>query len=111
MKGKPGNPNPKLGFSGGPGSGRKSIRGRLGRKTAKEEHERYMDELDLMYSAQDIEIIKEKVKQKKPISVREKMLLKEIEGNDRLIATHYGKVVPDKIILPGSGEIKISWKK
>ena len=111
MKGKPGNPNPKLGFSGGPGSGRKSIRGRLGRKTAKEEHERYMNELALMYEPSDIEIIKEKIRQKKPVSIREIMLLKEAGGNDRLIATHYGKVVPDKIILPGSGEIKISWKK
>src|SRR3990167_3261267 len=111
MKGKPGNPNPKLGFSGGPGSGRKSIRGKRGRKTAKEEHQRYMDELALMYEPSDIEIIKEKIRQKKPVSIREIMLLKEAGGNDRLIATHYGKVVPDKIILPGSGEIKISWKK
>ena len=103
-----GNPN----FSGGPGSGRKSIKGKRGRKTAKEEGERYDNEFALMYEPSDIEAIKEKIRQKKPVSVREIMLLKEAGGNDRLIAVHYGKVVPDQIILPGGkGEIKISWKK
>ena len=94
MKGKPGNPKPKPGFSGGPGSGRKSIRGR---KTAKEEHQRYMDELALMYDPQDIEALKDKVGNKTPMSPREIMLLRELGGSERLLATHFNKVVPDKI--------------
>ena len=98
MKGKPGNPkgNPNLRNLTN-NIGRPSIRGKSGRKTAGEEYRRYMDELALMYEPSDIEIIKEKIRQKKPVSIREIMLLKEAGGNDRLIATHYGKVVPDKI--------------
>ena|SRR3990167_7956320 len=109
MKGKPGNPLLKRitqpSFRGGPGSGRKSIKGRKrGRKTAREEGERYEIELDLLYEPSDIEKIKEKIRQKKPISIRDIMLLKEAGGNDRLIAAHYGKVVPDTIDLTSKGK-------
>src|SRR3990167_9521305 len=98
MKGKPGNPkgNPNLRNLTN-NIGRPSIKGRRGRKTAKEEHERYMDELALMYEPSDIEELKNKVRQKKPMSPREIMMLKELGGSERLIAIHFSKVVPDKL--------------
>ena len=79
--------------------GKPNLRGnkRSGRKSAYQEHQDAAREFELMYSAQDIEVIKEKLRKKQKISIREVMLLKEAGGNDRLIATHYSKVVPDKI--------------
>ena len=113
MKSNLNNPKGNPNFSGGPGSGRKSIKGRkTGRKTAKEEHERYMNEHDLLYSPQEIHAVIKKYNQllhdikagidsEVKMSVREIMLAKELSGNDKLISKHYEKVVPDKIELPG----------
>ena len=103
MKGNTGNPHPKPWFRGGPGSGRPSIRHRrpLGRKIAKEEHDRHMEEYELMYSPQDVEAIKEKIRRKQPISAREVMLLKEMGGSERLLAKHFEKVVPSKTEYSG----------
>ena len=75
------------------------VKGRSGRKTAKVEYAKKLDETILMYSPQDIKIIKEKIRAEKPVSIREIMLLKEAGGNERLIAQHYGKVVPDSAKL------------
>ena len=76
------------------GRGRK---GRSGRKGAGLELMKAQLEVDLMYKPQDIEVIKEKLRNKEKLSIREIMLLKEATGNERLISQHYSKVVPDQI--------------
>ena len=81
-----------------------------------------MNEHDLLYSPQEIQAVIKKYNQllqdikagidsAVKMSVREIMLAKELSGNDKLISKHYEKVVPDKIELPGNGEIKITWNQ
>lgn len=72
-------------------------KGRSGRKSAYQERQDAAREFELMYSPQDIEVIKEKIRKRQKVSMREIMLLKEAGGSERLLATHYSKVVPEKI--------------
>lgn len=45
-------------------------------------------------------------------SLKEMMVAKGWNGNERFILAIFNKLFPDTLILPGgSGEIKISWKK
>ena len=95
MGAKLGNQNAK----GNKGGGRHPIT--LEREIRKQEEE-------LMYQVQDVEEVKERLKQKK-YSVRDAMLAKELLGNETLISRHYHKVVPDRISqeLIVKGEIYI----